>query len=65
MSKELDVEVLRAQLHGARQRVKELEKALEEVALAEGPYSRDRLTHAENTIEAMVEIAERAIGWRR
>jgi len=35
--------------------------ALQEIAKGEGPFSRDPLTHAENTIEAMKEIARLAL----
>lgn len=35
--------------------------ALEKIALGEGAYARDPLTHAENTIESMLEIAYLAI----
>lgn len=35
--------------------------ALEEISKGEGPYSNDRLDHAENTIESMIQIAEAAI----
>ena len=65
MSEELDIEALRDGLAAARRYINELEAALEEIALADGPEAVDRLTHAENTIEAMVEVAERALGrWR-
>ena len=36
-------------------------KALEEIALSRGPYSRDPLKHAENVIKAMVEEAKTAL----
>lgn len=39
-----------------------LTQALQEISKAEGRYSRDRLTHAENTIESMKEIALHALG---
>ena len=39
----------------------DLLEALENIAKAEGPYSRDSLTHAENVIEAMVKLATAAI----
>lgn len=38
-----------------------LREALQEVAKGEGPFSRDQLTHAQNTIEAMKEIALNAL----
>jgi hypothetical protein len=38
-----------------------LVEALREIAKAEGPYARDRLQHAENTVESMVAIAEAAL----
>ena len=39
----------------------ELLEALKEIAKGEGPYSMDRLTHANNTIENMIAIAQQAI----
>ena len=39
----------------------ELLYALKEIAKTEGPYSRDPLTHAENVIENMASIANKAI----
>jgi len=36
-------------------------KALKEIAKTEGAYSRDPLTHAENVIENMASIANKAI----
>tara|TARA_R110000803_G_scaffold103640_1_gene171785 strand:- start:181 stop:339 length:159 start_codon:yes stop_codon:yes gene_type:complete len=39
----------------------DLLKALRQIAKAEGNYSRDPLTHAENAIEAMVTVALVAI----
>ena len=39
----------------------ELLDALKEIAKTEGPYSRDPLTHAENVIENMASIANKAI----
>lgn len=36
-------------------------RALEEVVRGAGPFSRDRLEHATNTIEAMREIARAAL----
>lgn len=36
-------------------------EALRDIAKGEGPYSRDQLTFANNTIEAMVETAQSAI----
>jgi hypothetical protein len=38
-----------------------VEEALETIMKAEGPYSRDRLTHAENTITHMVMQARAAL----
>jgi len=43
------------------ERVRQLEAALREIAKAEGPFSRDRLTHAENAIASMVESANAAL----
>ena len=42
-------------------RVAELEAALMQIEKGEGPYSRDPLTHAGNTIDAMVQIAVAAL----
>lgn len=39
----------------------DLLEALEEIAKREGAYSRDPLTHAENTIDSMERIARAAI----
>ena len=39
----------------------ELLSALKEIAKMEGPYSRDPLTHAENVIENLTNIANKAI----
>lgn len=41
--------------------VPDLLAALEEIAKGEGAYSRDPLTHAENTIDAMKALASAAI----
>lgn len=38
-----------------------LKEALEEIAKGEGPFSRDPLTHASNTIDSMVAIAVTAL----
>ena len=38
-----------------------LRGALEEIAKGEGPFSRDPLTHASNTIDAMKELARAAL----
>jgi len=48
------------QLDLTEARVAELEGALAEIALAEGPFDRDTLTHAGNVIEAMADIARAA-----
>ena len=37
------------------------EKALREIKKGEGPFSRDHLKHATNTIEAMKELADEAL----
>jgi hypothetical protein len=42
-----------------------LRAALQEIARGEGPFSRDPLTHAANTIEAMRECALSALGAAR
>lgn len=39
----------------------ELLETLKEIAKGEGPYSRDQLTFANNTISAMKELAQAAI----
>ena len=35
--------------------------ALEEIEMGEGPFARDQLKHAENTIESMKQIARAAL----
>lgn len=42
--------------------VERLTAALKEIKKGEGPISRDRLTHANNTIAHMMLIAEQALG---
>ena len=42
-------------------RVEYLEAALKEIAKREGPFSRNQLLHASNTIDAMAKIAEEAL----
>ena len=42
-------------------RVDELEDALTQITYGEGRYSSDQLTHAENTIEDMIGLAEAAL----
>lgn len=42
-------------------RVEELERALQEIAKGEGAFNRDPLKHAENVIEHMRSVAERAL----
>ena len=44
-----------------KEKITIMEEALKEIALSRGPYSRDQLTHAENTIEAMKQVAEEAL----
>lgn len=39
-----------------------LRTALREIQKGEGPFSRDHITHAENTIEAMKGLARTALG---
>lgn len=43
------------------ERNEKLERALREIAKGEGPFSRDPLTFAGNTIEAMKELADAAL----
>ena len=45
----------------ATARIAELETALREIIKGEGAFSRDRLTHATNTIESMQQIARDAL----
>jgi len=52
---------LRDRVETREARVTELEEALVEIALAEGPFDRDALTHAGNVIEAMADIARDAL----
>ena len=43
----------------------DLMEALEDIARGAGPYSRDPLVHASNTIEYMVNVAQAAIAKAR
>ena len=52
---------LRAEARRARESEAELLEALKKIAECKGPFSSDRLTHAENTIEAMRELTRAAI----
>lgn len=52
---------LRGELSRAAVREGEATKALEEIAKGEGPYSRDQIEHAENTIKYMVRLAEETL----
>jgi hypothetical protein len=45
----------------ATERVQYLEAALRKIEKCEGRYSRDRLTHAENTIQDMAKVANAAL----
>lgn len=56
-----DVVALCTDLDKADAEIVRLRVALTEVAKAEGPFSRDRLTHATNVIESMVSIATEAL----
>ena len=58
---DIAVRELSTQCAKHEQRIAELEAALVRVAKAEGPYSRDPLTHCGNAITAMVEVAKRAL----
>jgi len=44
-----------------RERIRALEAALRTIAERKGPYSRDPLTHASNTIDAMASTAVDAL----
>ena len=48
-------------VHVIEQQNAELLAALKEIAKMEGAYSRDPLTHAENVIENLTNIANKAI----
>ena len=60
-SEELNFEDAIDLLGKYQDRIEELEDTLAEIAKAEGPFSMDRLTHAENTILAMVDLAKAVI----
>lgn len=45
----------------ALKRIAELEAALTEIAKGEGAFSRDRLTHAENCVDNMKDLAINAL----
>ena len=49
------------EIAGLRNQNAELLAALKEIAKMEGAYSRDPLTHAENVIENLTNIANKAI----
>lgn len=44
-----------------RAEVRRLRAALQEISIGRGPFSRDPLTHADNTIEAMKGVATQAL----
>lgn len=60
-----DFDWLLSQLSSLRERNEALREALRQIAKAEGPYSLDPFTHAENTIEAMALVAEAALSSSR
>lgn len=45
----------------ARELMREMAAALEQITKREGAYSRDAFEHAENVIDAMAEVAEAAL----
>jgi len=47
---------------GWSEELQRLREALKEISKGEGAYSLDRLTHAENTIRAMKDLARAALG---
>lgn len=49
----------------AEARVRALVAALTQITKGEGRFSRDPLTHASNTIEDMIQLAERALAAER
>ncbi len=53
--------ILAAALSASQAERDRYRKALEEVSIGAGPFSRDPLTHASNTIEAMKDIAKQAL----
>ena len=55
-----DIEIEHCSLHNGEQN-REMLEALKEIAKMEGAYSRDPLTHAENVIENLTNIANKAI----
>jgi len=52
------IDIVYCPMHKAAQ---EMLEALKEIAKMEGAYSRDPLTHAENVIENLTNIANKAI----
>jgi hypothetical protein len=48
-------------VYSLRQQNADLVAALEEIKKGEGPYSQDKLTHADNTIFHLVLIATQAL----
>ena len=49
------------ELRKAQERIAELEAVLTEIAKGEGAFSRDRLTHAENCVDNMKDLARNAL----
>ena len=52
---------LEVELAEALKRIAELEAVLTEIAKGEGAFSRDRLTHAENCVDNMKDLARNAL----
>ena len=50
-----------ATIEAQAERIDKLVEALEEIEKGEGPFARDQLKHAENTIESMKQIARAAL----
>lgn len=56
--KEMEIKMCNIQLQSQKEKFKKLvEAGLKEIIEGKGAYSRDRLTHAENTIKDMKRIA--------
>lgn len=47
------------------QRIEYYRKALDEISQGKGPYSRDPLTHADNCVNSMKDIAKKALNEER
>lgn len=62
-NRELKFEINLATIHieDLKARIKDLEEALKEIAEGKGRYSQDKLEHASNTIQDMIQLANNVL----